>query len=241
MMLLGSMHFSSGASVGRPPVAEAAPLPHGGMFDQDRIVNAVKRVQPAVVAINVTINGTRMVPPDPFSQLFGRPSIGRVQRYHAQASGSGFVYSNNGLIVTNAHVVPNGTSDVEVIFANGDRQKATVYSRNLATDLALVRVREPTHLPKPVEFGDSDKLAAGQWAIAIGEPFELKQSVSLGVVSGFNRDGIIGEGNQAREFKGLLQTSAPINPGNSGGPLVDIDGRLIGVNQSTADPRATGP
>jgi len=211
-----------------------------GTSDQDRIVNAVKRVQPAVVAIDVTINGTRVIPADPFSQFFGGgPSVGRVQRYHAQASGSGFVYSKSGLIVTNAHVVPPGTSDVEVIFANGDRKKASVYSRNPAADLALIKVSDYAKLPAPIELGDSDKLAAGQWAIAIGEPFELKQSVSVGVVSGFNRDETIGgEGEQARQFKGLMQTSAPINPGNSGGPLVDVQGRLIGVNQSTANPQA---
>jgi serine protease Do len=242
MMLFASTHFANVAGPNNtPPAVSAAPLPVAGTSDQERIVNAVKRVSPAVVAIDVTINGTRVVPVDPFSQFFGGggPSVGRVQRYHAQASGSGFVYSRSGLIVTNAHVVPPGTSDVEVVFANGEREKAKVYSRNPAADLALIKVANYAKLPAPIELGDSDRLAAGQWAIAIGEPFELKQSVSVGVVSGFNRDETIGgEGEEAREFKGLLQTSAPINPGNSGGPLVDVDGRLIGVNQSTANPQA---
>jgi S1-C subfamily serine protease len=241
MMLYASTHFANVAGPNNtPPAVIAAPLLTNGTSDQDRIVSAVKRVQPAVVAIDVTINGTRVVPADPFAQFFGGgPSVGRVQRFHAQASGSGFVYSRSGLIVTNAHVVPTGTSDVEVVFANGDRKKATVYSRNPAADLALIRVSNYARLPAPIELGDSDKLAAGQWAIAIGEPFELKQSVSVGVVSGFNRDETIGgEGEEARQFKGLLQTSAPINPGNSGGPLVDVTGRLIGVNQSTANPQA---
>jgi serine protease Do len=241
MMLYASTHFANVAGPNNtPPAVSAAPLPASGTSDQDRIVSAVKRVEPAVVAIDVTINGTRVVPADPFAQFFGgAPSVGRVQRYHAQASGSGFVYSRNGLIVTNAHVVPPGTSDVEVVFANGDREKAKVYSRNPAADLALIKVSNYSKLPAPIELGDSDRLAAGQWAIAIGEPFELKQSVSVGVVSGFNRDETIGgEGEEARQFKGLLQTSAPINPGNSGGPLVDVEGRLIGVNQSTANPQA---
>ena len=241
MMLFASTHFASVSGPNNtPPAVSAAPLINGGTSDQDRIVNAVKRVEPAVVAIDVTINGTRVVPADPFSQFFGGgPSVGRVQRYHAQASGSGFVYSRTGLIVTNAHVVPPGTSDVEVVFANGDRKKASVYSRNPAADLALIKVANYAKLPAPIELGDSDKLQAGQWAIAVGEPFELKQSVSVGVVSGFNRDETIGgDGQEARQFKGLLQTSAPINPGNSGGPLVDVEGRLIGVNQSTANPQA---
>jgi serine protease Do len=83
-------------------------------------------------------------------------------------------------------------------------------------------------------LADSNKLEAGQWAIAIGEPLELKQTVTVGVVSGFNRsEPIPTENGSVIDFKGLLQTSAPINPGNSGGPLIDIDGQVIGINQST--------
>jgi serine protease Do len=100
-----------------------------------------------------------------------------------------------------------------------------------------VKVDNYAKLPPPVEFAEASKVSAGQWAIAIGEPLELQHSVAVGVVSGFNRDEPIqGEDQQVRLFKGLLQTSAPINPGNSGGPLIDYDGRVIGVNQSTAAP-----
>ncbi len=89
-----------------------------------------------------------------------------------------------------------------------------------------------------MSFGDSSKLDAGQWAIAIGEPFELKDSVSVGVVSGFDRDEPIrDDSGQDHLFRGMLQTSAPINPGNSGGPLIDFHGRVIGINQSTANPQ----
>jgi len=239
MMLFASTHFVGLAGPGNtPPSVSAAPLISSGS-DQDRIVNAVKRVAPSVVAINVTINGTHVVPTDPFSQLFGGGGQGGAQRYVARASGSGFVISKSGLIVTNAHVVPAGATKVNVVFPNNDRVPATIYSRDPAADLALIKVDNYAKLPPPVEFGDSDKLSLGQWAIAIGEPLELKQSVSVGVVSGFKRDETIGgEGTEAREFKNLMQTSAPINPGNSGGPLIDIDGRLIGVNQSTANPQA---
>jgi serine protease Do len=104
-------------------------------------------------------------------------------------------------------------------------------------DIALVKVDNYAKLPPPVDFADGSRVAAGQWAIAIGEPLELQHSVAVGVVSGFNRDEPIqGDDQQARLFKGLLQTSAPINPGNSGGPLIDYNGRVIGVNQSTANP-----
>jgi len=205
-------------------------------------VSAVKRVAPSVVALNVTVNGQQFVPADPFSQMFGGQTPGRIQSYRARASGSGFVVSRDGLIVTNAHVVrpPNGgsVSKIEVIFQNNDRIAGHVYGMNVGADVALVKVDNYTKLPPPVEIADSSKLQAGQWAIAIGEPLELKQSVAVGVVSGFNRDEVIGTENGGQEFKGLMQISTPINPGNSGGPLIDIDGRLIGVNQSTASPQA---
>jgi S1-C subfamily serine protease len=247
MMVYASTHFAGVAGPGNtPPQIAAAPLPSGG-DDQSRIISAVRRVAPSVVALNVTVNGQQVVPLDPMAQFFGQQGPQRVQTYKARASGSGWVYSrtdNGGLIVTNAHVVrpPNGAnvSSIQVVFANGDRVPGHVLSENVGADLAIVKVDDYTKVPPPLEIADSDKVQAGQWAIAIGEPFELKQSVSLGVVSGFNRDETIGSDGGGGEinFKGLLQTSAPINPGNSGGPLIDIQGRMIGVNQSTANPQA---
>jgi serine protease Do len=242
MMLFASTHFTNVAGPGNtPPVVEAAPLTSNSGSDQDHIVNAVKRVEPSVVSLLVTVNGTRVVPSDPFSQFFGGgQGPTQQQRFQERASGSGFVYRSNGLIITNNHVVPKGTTKITVVFANGDHVPGHVYSQNPAVDLALVKVDNYAKLPPPIEFSDSSKLNAGQWAIAVGEPFELKQSVSVGVVSGFNRDEPIQDETTGgyRLFRGMLQTSAPINPGNSGGPLVDDQGRLIGVNQSTANPQA---
>jgi S1-C subfamily serine protease len=248
MMLYASTHFAGVAGPGNtPPQAYAAPL-MSGADDQNRIISAVKRVEPSVVALNVTVNGQQVLPVDPFVQFFGQgqQQVPQYQHYRARASGSGFVYSrtdNGGVIVTNAHVVrpPTGgtVSSIEVVFQNGDRVPGHVFASNIGADLALVKVDNYAKVPPPVEIADSSKLEAGQFAIAIGEPFELKQSVSLGVVSGFNRDETIGQDGGGGEinFKGLLQTSAPINPGNSGGPLIDLEGRLIGVNQSTANPQ----
>ncbi|BDE05461.1 peptidase S1 [Vulcanimicrobium alpinum] len=239
MMLYASTHFAGVAGPGNtPPAVSAAPLQAGaGTTDQDRIVNAVKRVQPSVVALEVVVNGTQLVPVDPFAQMFGGGGPVVRQRVRQRASGSGFVYSKDGLILTNAHVVPNGTSQITVVFNNGDKVKGHVFSSNPGVDLALVKVDGYAKLPPPLEFVDTSKVSAGQWAIAIGEPLELQHSVAVGVVSGFNRDEPIqGEDQQLRIFKGLLQTSAPINPGNSGGPLIDYEGRVIGVNQSTANP-----
>jgi serine protease Do len=243
MMLYASTHFAGVAGPGNtPPVVSAAPLDDGSS-DQSRIISAVKRVTPSVVALNVTVNGQQFVPADPFSQFFGGPSTGQVRPFRARASGSGFVYSRDGLIVTNAHVVQFGRNSnvkIEAVFANGDKEPAHIYAANPAADLALVKVDNYAKLPPPVELGSSNQVQAGQWAIAIGEPFELQQSVAVGVVSGFNRTETAAPegGSAARTFKGLLQTSAPINPGNSGGPLIDYTGRVIGVNQLTANPQA---
>jgi S1-C subfamily serine protease len=239
MMLYASTHFAGVAGPGNtPPSISAAPLlATSGTTDQDRIINAVKRVEPSVVALQVVVNGTQLVPTDPMSQFFGGGGPVVRQRVQERASGSGFVYSRDGLIVTNAHVVPEGVSKITVVFSNGDRVAGRLFSSNPGADLALVKVDGYAKLPPPVVFADSTRLEAGQWAIAIGEPLSLQKSVSVGVVSGFNRDEpIAGDRNGVpRLFRGLLQTSAPINPGNSGGPLVDYDGRVIGVNQSTAN------
>jgi serine protease Do len=213
--------------------------------DQQRIIEAVKRVEPSVVALDVTINGTRVMPADPFGNFFpgfgsafgGLGGAGQLTPFHEQASGSGFVDSASGLILTNDHVV-HGASKIQVLFADGDRVAGRIYSENPGADLALVKVDHYSKLPPPVTFGSSRAVQQGEWAIAIGEPYALKQTVTLGVVSGFDRNETIGGQSVgvAREFKGLLQTSAPINPGNSGGPLVDLDGRVIGVNQSVERP-----
>jgi S1-C subfamily serine protease len=239
MMLFASTHFAGIAGPGNtPPSVNAAPLPAAaGTTDQDRIINAVRRVEPSVVALEVTVNGTQVVPLDPFAQMFGQQGPTRERQVQERASGSGFVYAKDGLILTNAHVVPKGTSSITVVFRNGDKIKGHLYASNPSADLALVKVDNYAKLPPPVDFANSTRVAAGQWAIAIGEPLELQDSVTVGVVSGFNRvEPIQGDDGTLHLFKGLLQTSAPINPGNSGGPLVDYDGRVIGVNQSTANP-----
>jgi len=240
MMLYASTHFPDIAGPNHtPPAVAAAPLT--GVSDQDRIVSAVKRTKASVVAITEQVNGQEVVPIDPLiQQFFGQQGPGVVQHYKGQASGSGFVYDDRGDIVTNAHVVnpPSNAklSNLTVIFANGDHVPAHVVAMNIGADLAIIRVDNYRKLPPPLHLADSDKLEQGQWAIAIGEPYELQQTVTLGVVSAFNRkEEVQAEGGGAGyfDFTGLLQTSAPINPGNSGGPLIDMDGSVIGVNQLT--------
>ncbi|MDQ2865059.1 MAG: trypsin-like peptidase domain-containing protein [Candidatus Eremiobacteraeota bacterium] len=237
MMLYASTHFSNVAGPNHtPPALVAAPL--SGVSDQDRIVSAVKRTKASVVAITEQINGQQVVPVDPFiQQFFGQQGPGVVRPYRGEASGSGFVFDSQGDIVTNAHVInpPSGgrVSNLTVVFANGDHKPARAIASNIGADLAVIRVDGYSKLPPPLQLADSDKLEAGQWAIAIGEPYELQQTVTLGIVSAFKRSEQVAENQLAYNFKGLLQTSAPINPGNSGGPLIDIDGQVIGVNQLT--------
>jgi S1-C subfamily serine protease len=235
MMLYAGTHFGMGAGPsGTPPAIAAVPL--SGVSDQDRIISAVKRTKASVVAITEDIHGQQVVQ-DPFQQFFGQGG-GQIQQYHGQASGSGFVIDGQGDIVTNAHVVaPQGlgtVSKLTAVFSNGDKVPAHVVAANIGADVAIIKVDGYAKLPPAVEFADSDRLEQGQWAIAIGEPLELQQTVTVGVVSGFKRSEPIPTENGGEiDFKGLLQTSAPINPGNSGGPLLDIDGRVIGMNQST--------
>ncbi len=238
MMLYASSHFGGATGPDRTPPAVAA-VPLSGVSDQDRIVSAVKRTKSSVVAITEQVNGQQVIPADPFfQQFFGGQGPGIVQPYRGEASGSGFVIDGRGDIVTNAHVLqpPNGghVTKLTVVFANGDHVPAHVIAYNLAADVGILRVDNYSKLPPPLELADSTRLEQGQWAIAIGEPLQLQQTVTVGVVSGFNRaEPIPTENGGEIDFKGLLQTSAPINPGNSGGPLIDIDGQVIGMNQST--------
>ncbi|MGZ6127763.1 MAG: S1C family serine protease [Vulcanimicrobiaceae bacterium] len=244
MMLYASNRASNGGGQAQIlPSVSAAPIT--GVTDQDRIVSAVKRVKPSVVAISVEVNGKQYIPVDPFAQLFGQQGPYQVQPFQGKDSGSGFVYNGDGIIVTNAHVVrppiPGAqVSKITVIFPDGQHVGAKIVAENVGSDLAIIKI-SGGKLPPPLQLGDSDKLQQGQWSIAIGEPYELQQTVTVGVVSAFNRsEPIMNEEGQQIEFKGLLQTSAPINPGNSGGPLVDINGDVIGVNQSTLRGGAQG-
>jgi len=247
MMLYANTHFVAVSGPPHdPPAAAAAPLSNGGGSDQERIISAVKRVKPSVVAIDVAVNGRQYIPVDPImQQFFGQQGPGVLQPYSAKDSGSGFVYGSQGYIVTNAHVVrpiPGAqTTSITIVFPNGEKAPARLVAANVGADLALLKVTDGHRLPASLALADSDKLEQGQWAIAIGEPYELQQSVTVGVVSAFDRsEPIQTESGQSITFKGLLQTSAPINFGNSGGPLIDMNGNVIGVNQSTLGGRAQG-
>jgi S1-C subfamily serine protease len=144
-----------------------------------------------------------------------------------QGTGSGFVYDAEGHVVTNYHVVENA-EELLVTLADGSVYEGDIVGEDPANDLAVIRIDARAALPPPLPVGDSDKLRVGQFVVAIGNPFGLDQTLTVGVISALGRviqspedNGFIGE---------AIQTDAAINPGNSGGPLLDLEGRVIGVN-----------
>jgi serine protease Do len=156
---------------------------------------------------------------DFFEKFFG----GQPQREFKQLSlGSGFIIDEQGYIVTNNHVV-EGADKIKVILKDHKEFDAEVVGRDPNTDLALIRVNPDNHLPK-VELGDSDILKVGEWVIAIGNPFGLDHTVTSGIISAKGR--VIGSG----PYDDFLQTDASINPGNSGGPLINMKGKVVGIN-----------
>ena len=161
------------------------------------------------------------------------PTTPQTQR-HSYASGSGVIVRGDGYILTNDHVVM-GADKVTVELADG-REFVGKVSRDFKSDLALIKI-DATGLPA-AEIADSDKVKAGQWAIAFGAPFgqELRNSMTVGVISAMHRSQSIGQGAENRYYSSLLQTDASINPGNSGGPLVDLYGRVVGINVAIESP-----
>ena len=149
-----------------------------------------------------------------------------------QATGSGFVIDTQGHIVTNNHVV-QGAERLEVTFADGSTAEANLVGRDPATDLAVINVDVPAGTLHPLKLGDSESLQVGQLAIAIGSPFRLQGTVTMGVVSSLGRDL---RATNGRVIGGVIQTDAAINPGNSGGPLLNSAGEVIGVNSAIFSP-----
>lgn len=193
------------------------------------VVNAVDRVGPAVVRIDSARTVRTRLPAifnDPmFRQFFGGavpngPST-RVER----GQGSGFITSSNGLILTNAHVV-SGADTVTVKLKDGRELQGKVLGSDSLTDVAVVKV-EAQNLPT-VNLGNSDRLKPGEWAIAIGNPLGLENTVTVGIISATGRSSAdVRVPDKRVDF---IQTDAAINPGNSGGPLLNQDGQVVGMN-----------
>jgi S1-C subfamily serine protease len=150
-----------------------------------------------------------------------------------EGSGSGFVYDDQGHIVTNFHVVENA-EELIVTLASGQSYPADLIGADPANDLAVLHIDAGEEMPRPMVLGDSDRLRVGQFVVAIGNPFGLERTLTTGVISALGR--VIESPEDNRFIGEAIQTDAAINPGNSGGPLLDLRGRVIGVNSQIISP-----
>ena len=209
-------------------------------------------VGPSVVQINVeksvgTARGSvprggdgQPMDPDQMEELFKR-FFGRMpegfdpggegfriepQQYTASGTGSGFVYDDQGHILTNSHVV-SGADEIVVTFQDGVKAKAKLVGALKEADVAVIQVEQTGY--RPAKIGESNGLKVGEWVLAIGSPFGLSQSVTAGIVSATQREDV-----GINAFESFIQTDASINPGNSGGPLVNLEGRIVGINSAIA-------
>ncbi|HEX8945353.1 MAG TPA: trypsin-like peptidase domain-containing protein [Gemmatimonadaceae bacterium] len=197
---------------------------------QNAITAAVAKIAPSVVTVQTEV--IDQSPQDPFDMFFGRAQP-RVQA----GLGTGFVVRKEGVIVTNAHVVA-GANKVSVMMRDGTVHPAKILGADETNDIAVLKI-DANNLPE-VKLGNSNALAIGEWAIAIGNPYGFylgnsEPSVSVGVISATQRN-LVGAGEGQAAYFDMIQTDAAINPGNSGGPLVDADGEVIGVNSNIFSP-----
>jgi len=231
--------------------------PEGRLAYEQNTIDIVKRYGPSVVAVNVTVKGTRVnplenVPPQlrPFFKQLIPPDLSQPQQSIERAAGSGFVVDKEGQIITNFHVVRNALEGDSAKLAEGakvtvrfpgvnEELPVKIVGVDQTYDLALLQVEDKGKIPRhitPIPLADSDKVRVGSKAVAIGNPFGLQSSVTQGIVSAINR-------RQEALASGVpiayIQTDAAINPGNSGGPLINSSGRVIGINDQILAPNGT--
>jgi serine protease Do len=210
------------------PLAAARAYGAGAMGLQDDFIRVAERLKPSVVSLKaVTVVTYRLPGPDDFFQ--GTPYEGvfrdfypRTVRQPQVGQGSGIIIDSRGYILTNFHVV-GGAQQIMVRLSDGRELRGRLAGANPRLDIALVKISAPGL--RPATLGDSNQVKVGQWAIAIGSPFGLDQTFTVGVISAVGRHGL---GRNSAGY--YIQTDASINPGNSGGPLLDINGNVIGIN-----------
>jgi Do/DeqQ family serine protease len=217
------------AAVASSPAATADAL-------QAAFVTVAEQVRPAVVNIGTVQLARSRRPPavpgpgadDPFfkdffDQFFGRGGPGRREEFRQPGLGSGVIVDKRGYVLTNFHVI-RGADSVIVKLSSKQEFQGRIVGTDVKTDLAVVRFQPDGDL-RVATLGDSDTLRVGEWAIAIGNPFGLDQTVTVGVVSATGRAEV-----GIATYENFIQTDASINPGNSGGPLVNLKGEVIGIN-----------
>jgi S1-C subfamily serine protease len=192
-------------------------------------------VVPVVPVIPQDTNATNpAVEQDGLVTLFENVSPGTVAILTDQGQGSGFVYDGAGHVITNYHVI-EGATLIEIHFTSGYMAYGTVIGTDLDSDLAVIKVDAPAEELHPLPLGDSDALKVGQTVVAIGNPFGLDSTMTVGIVSALGRTlDSIHESPNGRPFTAgdIIQTDAAINPGNSGGPLFNANGEVIGINRA---------
>jgi len=207
-------------------------LPFSSSILQDNPVKKIaKELSPAVVNIDVetivtqSFGGLGGLENDPFFRRFFGEEFNRFRRsIPMKGRGSGFIVSKEGQILTNNHVV-DGADKITVTLSNGKTYDAKIVGKDPTFDLAIIKIEGSEDFPV-IEMGDSDEIEVGDWVVAIGNPYGLEHTVTVGVISAKNRS----VRAQNVNFDGFLQTDAAINPGNSGGPLIGLDGKVVGIN-----------
>ncbi len=208
------------------------------MPEKSPVIDVAKKASPAVITIIISrdlpkVEGFYYFPYGGENMMMPRIQNGKTEKTKI-GGGSGFIISPDGYLLTSNHVVGDKEADYTVILEPEKIYPAKVVARDQINDIAILKINEK-NLPF-VELGDSDKIEIGQTVIAIGNALgEFHDTISTGVVSGLSRyiTAFSGLTQQAESLRGLIQTDAAINPGNSGGPLVDIEGKVIGINTAT--------
>ncbi|MDH7482524.1 MAG: Do family serine endopeptidase [Armatimonadota bacterium] len=209
---------------------------------QEGFISIADEILPSVVSItSIRTVSTRQTFPwfddEFFKNLpFEIPKPEIPEKRRMESYGSGVIVRSDGYILTNDHVV-GGAEKVKVHLKDG-RQFEGKVTRDPQSDLAIIKI-DAKNLPA-ARLGDSSKVKPGSWVIAVGSPFGLEQTITIGVVSAVGRQEIAGDGQESRFYPNLIQTDASINPGNSGGPLVNVDGEVIGINTLIRSPLGVG-
>ncbi len=247
-MLLATVSFYKGFERGRDFLAfavESKIKDNPSVKSAFEIQKAFRLVAESVIPAVVNISTETVIKQsfnfdenDPFFRYFGQDWFDfffggspREREHIQKALGTGVIISKDGYLLTNVHVV-KGATRIKVKLANGETYEAEIVGLDSKTDIALIKIKPKKDLPV-ASLGDSDKLEVGDWAIAVGNPFGLSHTFTVGVISAKGRSGI---SEDKTRYEDYIQTDASINPGNSGGPLLNINGEVVGINNSIVTP-----